>query len=468
MICMKGRQPGLCSWKTAAAGFACASLGWAGAADMTTNTPASSAAPESHEGDSGTNRPTDGSGKSWNFHAQNTDIIQYHPAFNAPYSGPNSLPHNSEVKNTESLDLMFGARLWPGAEAHVDALVWQGFGFGETAGIENFPDNEAFRAGTYDPNINAARVFIRQTIGLGGEQETIADDQLHLARQVDVSRITLTVGRMSVGDIFDNNAYANDARTQFISWGLVNNEAWDYAADSLGYITGLAVELNQPNWTLRYGFFQVPKFSNRDATDQDFLKAWSMVLEFERRWKIGDYPGTARLMASLEEAHMGNYSSVVADPSLTIDETADYRDKYGFYLNLEQEIAKDVGAFMRLGWSDGKSEAWVFADVDRAISGGLSFNGDLWRRPNDTFGAAEVISGLSTVHAQFLAMGGTGILAGDGNLNYGWEESTEAYYDCDLYKNVHAALDFQFIENPAFNQDRGPVYVFGARLHWEF
>jgi len=28
-------------------------------------------------------------------------------------------------------------------------------------------------------------------------------------------------------------------------------------------------------------------------------------------------------------------------------------------------------------------------------------------------------------------------------------------------------VDYQFISNPAFNRDRGPVSVFEGRLHWE-
>ena len=172
--------------------------------------------------------------EDWNWHVQNTDIVQYHPGFPASYSGPNSLSSANEVKETVSLDLYAGARLWRGAEAHIDGLMWQGFGLSKTLGVEGFPNGEAFRLGTKVPNVNIARLSIRQTIGLGGEQEAIEDDPLHLAGKQDVSRITLTLGKISVKDIFDNNTYANDPRTQFMNWALMANEAWDYPADSLG------------------------------------------------------------------------------------------------------------------------------------------------------------------------------------------------------------------------------------------
>ena len=146
--------------------------------------------------------------------------------------------------------------------------MWQGFGLSKTLGVEGFPNGEAFRLGTDVPNVNIARLFIRQTIGLGGEQEAVEDGPLQLAGKQDVSRVTLTLGKISAKDIFDNNAYANDPRTQFMNWALMANEAWDYPADSLGYDTGFAAELNQPQWTVRYGFFQMPRSSNgRPAQD---------------------------------------------------------------------------------------------------------------------------------------------------------------------------------------------------------
>jgi high affinity Mn2+ porin len=406
----------------------------------------------------------------WNWHVQNTDIVQGDPGFPAQYSGPNSLNSNGEVKETVSLDLFAGGRLWRGAEAHMDGLMWQGFGLSQTLGVEGFPNGEAFRLGTKVPNVTFARLFLRQTIGLGGEQETVEDDQLHLAGSQDVSRVTLTLGKMSAKDVFDNNTYANDPRTQFMNWALMANEAWDYPADSLGYETGFAVGLNQPRWALRYGFFQMPKNSNGMAQDQDYLEAWGMVTEFERRYTVKGHPGAVRLLAFLNSAHMGSYQDAINSPirPADIEATRAYRYKYGFGLNVEQEIIKNVGAFARLGWSDGQTEAWTFADVDRTATMGISVKGEFWQRPNDTFGLAGVLNGITTVHQELFQAQGTGILAGDYGLNYGWEKDLETYYDFQVWKTLHATLDYQFVSNPAYNRARGPVSILGARLHWEF
>jgi high affinity Mn2+ porin len=418
----------------------------------------------------GLEKPENAPAQNWNWHVQNTDIVQGYPGFSSKYSGPNSLPSGGETRETVSLDLLAGVRLWPGAEAHIDGLMWQGFGVGNTLGAEGYPNGEAFRLGTGTPDVTITRLFLRQTFGFGGEQEKIEDDQLTLAGQQDVSRLTLTLGRMSAKDIFDNNAYANDPRTQFLNWSLMANEAWDYPADALGYITGFAAEFNQPAWALRYGFFQVPDVSNGMVPDEHLDAAWGMVTELERRYTIHSHPGTVRLLAFFNHAHMGSYQIALDQAARPADlaATREYRSKYGFGLNLEQEIFKNVGVFSRLGWSDGRNEGWVFSDVDRTATAGFSIKGEAWQRPDDTFALAGVLNGISKVHQEFLAVGGTGILAGDGNLSYGWEKIVETYYDCKIWKTIHSSLDYQFISNPAFNQDRGPVSVFSARVHWEF
>jgi high affinity Mn2+ porin len=312
------REPRISTGGQAAA-LACASALLAVASEPSTNAPAATRI----------DQPLETQEQTWNWHVQNTDIVQGDPSFPAHYSGPNSLNSQGEVRETVSLDLYAGVRLWRGAEAHVDGLMWQGFGLSKTLGVEGFPNGEAFRLGSDMPNVTFARLFIRQTIGLGGEQETIEDGQLQLAGKQDLSRLTLTVGKLSAKDIFDNNTYANDPRTQFMNWALMANEAWDYPADSLGYMTGLAIELNQPRWSARYGFFQMPHSSNGMAQDPHYLEAWGMVTELERRFAVRDHPGAVRLLAYLNSAHMGNYQEAVNSPvrPADIEATRAYRYK---------------------------------------------------------------------------------------------------------------------------------------------
>jgi len=272
---------------------------------------------------------------------------------------------------------------------------------------------------------------------------------------------------MSAKDIFDNNAHANDPRTQFMNWALVANEAWDYPADSLGYMTGIAFGLNQADWAARYGFAQVPRTANGLAQDTHYFDAWAMVTEFERRYTLAGKRGTARLLAYLNRANMGSYEAALNEPNIDIQATRTYRLKYGFGLNLDQELTSDMGIFSRLGWSEGQHEAWMFADVDWTATLGVAIKGPQWHRPDDTVGLAGIVNGLSRSHQDYFAAGGLGILAGDGALNYGVEEILETYYDFGICKCIHAALDYQFVNHPAMNRDRGPVHVLGVRFHAE-
>jgi high affinity Mn2+ porin len=407
--------------------------------------------------------------RNWNIHAAATYVGDWHPGFPAQYSGPESLDNHAASAETAALDLYLGARLWDGAEFHLDGLFWQGFGFNHTLGIEAFPSAEAYKIGAAKGNIAPTRVFIRQTIGLGGPQEPVTDDSLHLGGMQDISRITLTVGEISVLDIFDQNTYAGDPATQFLNWALVGNEAWDYPADSLGYITGIAAELNQPNWTARYGFFQMPSVQNGMAVNQQYLQAWGMVTEFERRFVILNHPGAVRLLGFLNRVDSGTYADAVDSPARpAVVANPSYRLNYGFGLNAEYELAGSVGAFARLGWNAGQTPDWTYADVQKSASAGLSVKGDFWHRPNDTVGLAGVINGISRAQQQYFEAGGMGILAGDGALSYGLEKSLETYYKYQIYKNFNVTADYQYVVNPAYNAARGPVSVLSARLHWDF
>ena len=431
--------------------------------------------------------------KLWSFHAQATTVAQGDEGFPAKYSGPNSLNAAGERQETLGADLFIGRRLWSGAEMHADALMWQGFGLSQTFGVEAFPNGDAYKAGTVIPDFMLARWFVRQTFGLGGEQEDVREDQLTFAGKQDISRWTLTVGRFTPTDMFDNNTYAHDAHTQFLNWAMCANLAWDYPSDSVGYTTGLALELNQPDWAVRYGWFQMPGQMNGFTADDRifmgtgggssgyFWRSWGMMTEMERRYKIDGHPGVIRCMSWLDSADFASFAVATAllraNPpppnapqgagSTIPTATFDYRYKYGFGLNWEQEINKNVGLFSRVGWNDGHEVAWTYTDANWSVSLGMSIKGEAWCRPDDVVGLAGAFSGASRDQQEFLKAGGTGILNGDGNLSYDCEKVLETYYDFPIGKAAHFTMDYQFVADPAFNRDRGPVSIFAVRLHLE-
>jgi high affinity Mn2+ porin len=329
-----------------------------------------------------------GEHQNWLLHVQGTEIIQGQPGgFNSPYRGTNSLAPGDNFRQTSSFDVYLGAHLWPGGELYFNPEYYQGFGLGLTHGIAAFTNGEAYKVGKYRGDVFIPHLFFRQTWGFGGEQEQLDADLLQLAKKVDVSRLTLTVGKMSVGDQFDNNAYAHDARTQFLNWALIDQGSFDYAADSLGYEYGITLELNQKDWAARWGIFTVPRVSNGLATDGHFSKAWQQVLELERRYVLWGHPGKIRVLGSLESAHLGSYRATVDAPALMEDitQTRRYRYTYGLGSNVEQEIAGDIGAFLRVGYRDPNYEVWQFTDIDRSLSLGIQVKGTRWHRSIQAF-----------------------------------------------------------------------------------
>jgi high affinity Mn2+ porin len=422
--------------------------------------------------------------QNWNFHGQVTETPQGDPSFRALYSGPNSLDKKGEVQETFTSDFFVGARLWNGGEFHADGLLWKGFGLTNDKGIEAFPNGDAFKLGTRNPHFMFAHLFIRETIGLGGKRESVPDGPLTLAGEQDISRLTFTFGRLSPTDIFDNNSYAQDSHTQFMNWAMITNLSWDFPADSVGYTTGFAVELNQPRWALRYGFFQVPNIQNgftaddqilmfpRAGGDGPFFRSWGMVTEFERRYAHA-HAGVIRVLSYVNEANTIGYREATPlleanGPGADLSSARAFRRKYGFGLNWEQKIIDDVGIFSRLGWNNGQVEGWMYNDSNWTASFGGSVKGTPWRRMKDAIGLAYVESGASRSNQQFLEAGGTDILDGDGALTYGSEKVMEIYYNFAIWKNVQVTPDYEFVVNPAFNRDRGPVSVMAIRLHWKF
>ena len=410
---------------------------------------------------------------AWNVHAQTTFLPQTYPSFRSPYAGANSLPGAGQTQATWTTTAFLGVRLWQGGEFYFNPELAQGFGLNSTLGLAGFPNGEAQKAGAAYPKIRAQRYYIKQTFGLGGEQEEVADAANQLPGKRDIDRITLIVGRFAVGDFFDGNSYAKDPRADFMNWAMWSSAAYDFPADLPGYTRGAVAELNRKDWAVRGGLFQVPSAPNSDILT---FKTGGAVVEFEGRYAISDQPGKLRLGIFGNRGNTGNYRDALGieamNPGLDINTimAGIRRDnlKYGFYANVEQQIAKDVGVFGRVSWNDGSNEILSFTDIDRSVSGGVSVKGSYWGRPNDTIGIGGAVNGLSSAHRDYLAAGGIGLLIGDGQLNYRNESIFETYYAYALDKNFTLTGDYQFIANPAYNADRGPVHVFSGRLHGEF
>jgi high affinity Mn2+ porin len=408
-------------------------------------------------------------------HAQATVVTQAHDHFRSPYQGPNSLPPVEPFVTSETTTLFLVTRLWecgncPG-ELVFNPEVAGGRGFGANVnGIANYPNQEITRVGVPEPTPYIARLYLRQTFGFGGEQEKLEDDFNQVAGRRDVLRLTVIAGKVAATDFVDNNRYSHDSRTSFLPWAMVYNGAWDYPANVRGYTYGVAFDLNQKCWALRYGVFAVSTVANGAALDPHILKANGHILEWERRYTLSGRPGKLRLWGYFNHAHMGKYSEAIDEMPVNPDvtQTRAYRIKYGFGGNVEQELSRDLGAFIRAGWNDGRSESWMFTEIDSTFVAGLVLKGRCWCRPQDLVGLAVAADGISEPHRDYLADGGLGFVIGDGRLNYGLEKVVETFYNMEIRKGIYFAVDLQWVDNPAYNRDRGPVLVGGGRLHLEY
>jgi len=405
-------------------------------------------------------------------HGQTTFIEQYAAPFRAPYSGVNSLAPNAG-RETADVMLAGGFRLWRGAELWIDPELGQGFGLSNTEGVAGFPSGAAFRVGASVPYPRIQRTLIRQTIDLGGETQKVGADFNQFAGSKTTDRLVITIGKFSVSDIFDQNKYAQDARKDFMNWALIDAGTFDYAADAWGYTYGAAAEWYRGNWTLRGGLFDLSIVPNSTELDPTFGQ-FQWIGEIERRYDLWGHPGKIAVTGLLSRGRMGSYDDAIALAELTggpadIAAVRQYRSRGGIDMNLEQEIRSDLGVFMRAGWADGNIEPYDYTDIDRTIAAGLSLKGEKWGRPNDTFGLAGIVNGISSVHEEFLNDGGLGILVGDGMLPHpGLEQIIETYYSYAISSSTYLTFDYQFVVNPAYNTDRGPVSVIAARLHAQF
>ena len=409
----------------------------------------------------------------WNLHAQTTYTRQYHPPFNSPYAGANSLNAQTEAAETADVTVFAGVRLWHGAALYADEELDQGFGLSDTLGLAGFSSGEAYKVGSAERYYRMQRVFLRQVFALGGvtERQDSAANQLSGASAID--NVTLTLGKFSVVDIFDNNSYAHDPRADFMNWTLIDAGAFDYAADSWGYSYGGALEWNQGDWSWRGGVFNLSKVPNSEQLETDFSQ-FALVGEAEQRHHWADHDGKIKLVAFLNRGRFGKYDDALNfgnAPGQQGPNTANvrrYASRPGLALNLEQELSSSLGVFARASINDGSKEAYDFTDVDQSLALGASLKGSAWQRGDDTVGVAGAVNALSGTAQRYFAAGGMGILIGDSRLHYGPEQIVEAYYALHPRSGVSLSADYQYVVNPGYNRDRGPVRIFGLRLHLEY
>ena len=400
-------------------------------------------------------------------------IGQWHPSFPAKYSGRQSLDPNAEGALSRLFTLYTGLSLTPNVELLFDVEETSGGGISQAFGLAGFTNLDVVRNPQLSKAPYIARGMLHVTLPLSGDRVPSDRDFLGLATSVPARRLEFRLGKFDLADFFDANAAGSDSYHQFMNWTDDQNGAYDYAADTRGYTVGGLVEYEDNIWGVRFAEALMPTVANGIDYQWNLSRAHSENLEFElRRGFVPHRNGTIRLLSYVNHANMGDYRVAIeqflAHETPTPDIThhpLQVTAKYGFGVNLEENLTSTLTAFARFGWNEGKHESFAYTEVDQTFSGGAVLAGASWKRRLDRFGAAFMSNAISGDHREYLALGGCGFLLCDGALNYGREKIFETFYTAHLWRGFFGSIDLQHINNPGYNRDRGPVFVPALRLH---
>jgi high affinity Mn2+ porin len=413
---------------------------------------------------------------------QYTFIDQKQTPLLSPYQGRLSLDPAGDRQATSTLGVYTGWAPCTWGQLYFDAEKFTGAGVSGATGLGGLTNGDVVREGNQGlkQQFYIARLYARLLLAVGTQTTSVTRGQDQIPGREASERFELKIGRLAVNDDFDKNRYGGSTRTAFLNWSLWQNTAWDYAADTRGYTDGFMLGYISPSWSFRYGMYRMPTVAN-GQTLETLNRAREQDLELTLSPAV--MTTIVRLLGYYNTAHLGDYREALALAAMsgTVPDVAatgeNGRHKIGFGVNAEQPLADEgeSGLFLRLGWNDGKTEDFAFTEVDQHLTFGGQLSGARWRRRDDHFGVGAVVEGLAAPHRDYLAAGGSGFLLGDGRLNYGHEEILETYYRAQWVWSVvpggirlQFTPDFQYIQNPGFNRDRGPVRFYALRLHLEY
>ncbi len=402
-------------------------------------------------------------------------IAQAHPAFSALYSGVNSLDPDYEKALSRVVTLYAGLQVSQSTEVLADVEEAGGRGLSNALGLAGFSNLDAVRNPSLGQKPYLARLMVHQVFALSKERIEADPGPFSTFSDLPARRLDVRVGKFGTVDFFDVNSVGSDSHLQFMNWAVDQNGAYDFAADTRGYTWGAILEYQQRQWGFRFAEALMPSVANGMQEVWNLRQARAENYEFElHRGLLPKQPGMIRLLSYTNYANMGIYRVAIdryldgLDPKPEItDHPLQTTRKYGFGVNVEQGFTRNLTAFGRFGWNNGKTESYVFTEIDQTFAGGVAMNGRRWRRRGDRAGVAFASNAISGDHRRYLELGGTGFIIGDGALNYGREKILESYYTAHLWKGFYASPGVQYVTNPAYNRDRGPVLIPTLRFHVE-
>jgi high affinity Mn2+ porin len=442
--------------------------------------------------------------ENWNAYGQFTYISSWKRPFSAPYTDlggtQNSLSPDAERSFTGSFTLFFGLHLWRGGEAYLVPEVISERALSNLHGIGGAIQNfELQKQGSTTPQLYRSRTYLRQTFDFGGDSVVKTSDPMQLGTTVTSHRLVLTAGNFSILDVFDKNSVSWDPRQTFLNMAFMTYSSWDFPSDARGYSWGGTAELYWDDWAVRIGRITPPRDPNGLPIDFRLWKYYGDELEIEHDHRLFGRAGAVRLLGYRNRVDTGSFAAAIAsfeaDPNknsaaCSAANLYNYNNnpaigpgnpnapdlcwvrqpniKLGAGISIEQYVAPDIGVFVRAMYSDGRTEVDAYNPADRSVSVGAVAKGTLWQRPFDVTGVGFGMSWISASHATYLALGGEDGFIGDGALRQAGEGISEVFYSFNLLKAIWLTGDYQHLWNPGFNADRGPVDIYGTRIHVEF
>jgi hypothetical protein len=433
--------------------------------------------------------------ENWNAYGQTTYIYNWKPSFPALYTNlngsPNSLLPTPETGFTATATAFAALKLWSGGELYAVPEVISERPFSDLKGLGSVIQNfELQKSSGEPPVIYLSRVFFKQSFGYGGHKVSLESDPMQLGTTEDSHRFVVNVGNFSILDIFDKNQFSGDLRRQFLNMAFLTYAAYDFAADARGYTWGITGQYIHDDWALRYGRIIAPYHPNQLTLNWNIFQYYGDQLELEHKQVLYDQPGVVRILGFRNRENMGKFSDAIAAFEANPAENAttctgfNYGSqnssapdlcwarkpnvKLGIGINIEQQLSEDIGVFLRGMYNDGKTEVYSFTSTDRSLSLGTLVKGGGWGRKRDLMGLGYAQGWISKSHAQYLGMGGIDGFIGDGAIRQASEHAVDVFYSFNIWNPIWITADYQFIANPAYNADRGPLNVYSARFHAEF
>src|SRR5437660_4342803 len=402
-------------------------------------------------------------------------IFQTHLPFHAAYSGLKSLNPNYEKATSRVLTLYTGFQLNDSTEFLVDIEEAGGAALSTGLGLAGNTDLDIVRNPSLSKAPYLGRGMIHKVFALSKDKVENERSFLSLFDELPRRRLEIRFGKFSMPDFFDVNSVGTDTHLRFMNWSVDNNGAWDYAADTRGYTVGLVADFEDRNWGFRFAESLMPKVANGIDLVWKPWQAHADNFEYElRKGVLPGKHGMVRVLAYTNSANMGIYREQViqaAGRGVAPDITAHpwrITRKYGFGLNVEQNVSRYLTAFVRVGWDDGKTESFAYTEVDQTCDQGIGANGAWWHRKQDRSGVAFVSNAIKKDHQNYLAAGGLGFLLGDGHLRYGREGVLVTYYTLHLWWGGGCARGFAIVRASGTGRERGTCSVPSLRAHVEF